>query len=260
VAVACEVFAERWTPLILRELLAGSEHFNEIHRGVPLMSRALLTRRLRQLEETGVIERSCTTRERGHRYTLTPAGQEFRPVLEALGCWGQRWTVRVQRHNLDAGFLMWNVRRRIDRERLPDHRIVACFRFTGIPRMYRGPTVFWLMLEKNAVEICVEDPGVETDLVVDADLAAMTSVWLGDARFEDALRSKAVRLQGARRLTDAFPSWLKLSHFAPVARPRAANDPARDAIEIEASPRADTAARRRSPRASKSGSRAPFPS
>lgn len=210
--------------MILRELLAGSGHFNEIHRGVPLMSRALLARRLRQLEETGVITRARTTGERGHRYTLTPAGQEFRPVLEALGRWGQRWTVRVQRCNLDAGFLMWNVRRRIDRERLPDHRIVVCFRFSGIPRSYHGARVFWLMLEKTAVDICVEDPGVEVDVVVDADLAVMTSVWLGDMAYEEALRSGSVRLMGSRRLTGAFPTWLMMSHFAGVARPRATND------------------------------------
>ena len=226
VAVACEVFAERWTPLILRELLAGSQHFNEIHRGVPLMSRALLARRLRQLEETGVLERERTTDERGHhRYMLTPAGQEFRPVLEALGCWGQRWTVRVQRRNLDAGFLMWNVRRRVDRAQLPDHRVVVCFRFTGIPSTYRGPTIFWLMLEKAAVEICVEDPGVDTDLVVDADLATMTSVWLGDMRYDAALRSKGLRLSGAARLANAFPTWLKLSPFAAVVRPRGSDRP-----------------------------------
>lgn len=210
--------------MILRELLAGSEHFNQIHRGVPLMSRALLARRLRRLEETGVIARVQTTGGRGHRYTLTLAGQEFRPVLEALGRWGQRWTVRVQRCNLDAGFLMWNVRRRIDREQLPDHRVVVCFRFSGIPRTYRGPRVFWLMLEKSAVEICVEDPGVDVDLVVDADLAVMTAVWLGDMPFAEALRTKGVRLTGPRRLTDAFPTWLMLSHFSGVVRPRTAND------------------------------------
>ena len=218
VAVACEVFAERWTPLILRELLAGSKHFNEIHRGVPLMSRALLAKRLRQLEEAGVIAKAHATNERGHHYTLTPAGQEFRPVLEALGCWGQRWTVRVQRCNLDAGFLMWNVRRRIDRDRLPDHRVVVCFRFSGVPRTSRSPRAFWLMLERNAIEICVEDPGVDIDLIVDADLAVMTSVWLGDMPFSEGLRTGAVRLSGPRQLATAFPGWLMLSHFAAVDR------------------------------------------
>lgn len=208
--------------MILRELFAGSDRFNQIHRGVPLMSRALLARRLRQLEQAGVITRTLSPGERGHHYALTPAGQEFRPVLEALGRWGQRWTVRVQRCNLNAGFLMWSIRRRIDRERLPDHGVVVCFRFSGIPRAHPGPQVFWLMLERTAVELCIEDPGVEPDLLVDADLAAMTSVWLGDISFAEALRARDVRLLGHRRLTSAFPSWLMLSHYAGVARPEVA--------------------------------------
>jgi DNA-binding HxlR family transcriptional regulator len=224
VAVACEVFAERWTPMILRELFAGSDHFNQIHRGVPLMSRALLARRLRGLEDAGVIAKQRTPGKRGHRYTLTPAGQEFRPVIEALGRWGQRWTVRVQRCNLDAGFLMWNVRRRIDRDRLPEHRIVVCFRFSGIPRASRGARVFWLMLERTKVELCIEDPGVEIDVMVDADLAAMTLIWLGDLSFEEAVRSKGVRVTGPRRLASAFPAWLMLSGYADVPRPGAAAD------------------------------------
>jgi DNA-binding HxlR family transcriptional regulator len=219
IAVASQVFAERWTPMILRELLAGSEHFNEIHRGVPLMSRALLARRLRELEGAGVITKQPTPGKRGHRYELTPAGREFKPVLEALGNWGQRWTVRVQRDNLGAGFLMWNVRRRIARERLPDRRVVVCFRFTGIPPAHRGPRVFWLLLERTAVELCIEDPGFETDVQVEADLATMAGVWLGDMSFQDALRTSGVRLLGPRQLTVAFPTWLMLSHYAAVPRP-----------------------------------------
>jgi DNA-binding HxlR family transcriptional regulator len=219
VAVACEVFAERWTPMILRELSSGSEHFNDIHRGVPLMSRALLVRRLRELEDAGVIARTQTAGKRRYRYTLTPAGEEFRPVLEALGRWGQRWTVRVQQKNLDAAFLVWNIRRRIDRERLPERRVVVCLRFSGNPHAYRGPRVFWLLLERTAVEVCIEDPGVETDVLVEADVAAMTAVWLGDISFEQALRSKGLRVMGPRRLASAFPTWLMLSRFANVARP-----------------------------------------
>lgn len=219
VAVACEVFAERWTPMILRELLAGSEHFNQIHRGVPLMSRALLARRLRELEDAGVITKEPIAGKRGHAYRLTPAGKEFKPVLEALGHWGQRWTVRVQRHNLDAGFLMWNVRRRVARDLLPEQRVVACFSFTGVPRTYRGPRMFWLVLERGAVELCIEDPGIEVDLEVQADLATLAGVWLGDLSFEEAFRSKRVQLFGPGRLTSAFPSWLMLSHYAHVPRP-----------------------------------------
>lgn len=219
IAVACEVFAERWTPMILRELLAGSEHFNDIHRGVPLMSRALLVRRLGELEEAGVIRRQPLDGKRGHRYTLTQAGAEFMPVIEALGHWGQRWTVRVQRRNLDAGYLMWNVRRRIARERLPERRVVACFRFSGIPKTYRGARVFWLLLERSGVQVCIDDPGFETDIEVEADLATMVGVWLGDMAFEKAVASKGIRLLGPRALTSSFPAWLMLSHYAGVPRP-----------------------------------------
>jgi DNA-binding HxlR family transcriptional regulator len=219
VAVASEIFAERWTPIILRELFAGSEQFNDIHRGVPLMSRALLVRRLRELEQAGVITRQALDGKRGHCYRLTAAGEEFRPVVEGLGHWGQRWTVRVERRNLDAGFLMWNVRRRIALSGLPERRVVACFRFTGIPRGYRGPRVFWLLLERAGAEMCVADPGFEVDIEVEADLGTMASVWLGDVGFDAALASKRIRLMGPRALTSAFPAWLMLSKFAHVPRP-----------------------------------------
>lgn len=220
VAVACEVFAERWTPIILREFLSGAQHFNEIHRGIPLISRALLTRRLRDLEAAGVIEREALPARRGHRYRLTEAGREFSPVIEQLGTWGQRWTLRVQRRNLDAGLLMWNVRRRIARDLLPPHRIVVCFKFTDAPAARRGYRAFWLVLEHAQVDLCVEDPGFEVDLYVDADLAAMTRVWLGDTPFESALRSHELQLTGKRELVKAFPSWLMLSRFAGVPRPK----------------------------------------
>src|SRR5258706_7108449 len=139
VAVACELFAERWTPIILREMFAGSRYFNEIRRGVPLISSALLVQRLRSLEANGVITRELLPGERGHSYRLTESGREFQSVIEALGEWGQRWTVRVEPDNLDPGFLMWNVRRRIDLERLPARRIVVRFKYSGVPRRYRGP-------------------------------------------------------------------------------------------------------------------------
>jgi DNA-binding HxlR family transcriptional regulator len=220
VAVASEVFAERWTPIILRELFAGSDRFNQIHRGIPLISRALLARRLKELEAAGVIAREARLDHRGHRYALTDAGKEFRPVIEALGTWGQRWTVRVQRKNLHAGFLMWNVRRRIARDLLPDRRVLVCFRFTSVPSGYRGTRVFWLLLERSGVDVCVDDPGFEVDVEVHADLAAMAGVWLGDIPFGAALGAGTIKLMGPRALTKAFPSWLMLSHFAGVPRPQ----------------------------------------
>jgi DNA-binding HxlR family transcriptional regulator len=219
VAVACEVFAERWTPIILRTLFLGADRFNELHRGVPLISRPLLAQRLRDLEKAGVITMAPDTTGRGHRYRLTQAGEEFRSVIEALGNWGQRWTVRVERDNLDAGFLTWNMRQRIALDRLPARRVVVQLKFRGVPVSKRGPRTFWLVLERKQADLCVDDPGFEVDLCVDADLATMVKVWLGDISFESASRAGGVRVTGPRELARAFPSWLLLSHFAGVPRP-----------------------------------------
>jgi DNA-binding HxlR family transcriptional regulator len=218
VAVACEVFAERWTPLILRELFAGSHHFNEIHRFIPRISRGLLARRLHQLESAGIITSSPGGKGQRGEYRLTESGQEFRAAIDALGIWGQRWTVRIQPRNLDAGFLMWNVRRRIALDRLPERRVVVCFHF-AVPPAHRGPRKFWLVLESGAVDLCVSDPGFDVDIDVEADLGAMAKVWLGDISFRDAVSAKKIALSGTPALTRQFPSWLLLSPFAAVPRP-----------------------------------------
>jgi len=202
VAVACEVLSERWTLLILRELLAGSEQFNVVHRGIPRISRPLLAKRLRELEKAGVV-----AREKG-RYRLTDAGREVQSVIEALGTWGQRWTARVRRDTLDPSFLMWNVRRRIALERLPARRVVVRFDFRGIPASYRGYRAFWLVLDPAQAEVCIDDPGYDVDLYVDAELAAMAQVWLGDITLQNATRLGSVRLIGPRELARAFPGWL----------------------------------------------------
>lgn len=219
VAMACEVFAQRWTPIILREIFAGSESFNDIHRGLPLISRALLARRLRDLEAHGVIAKEHVGEGRRFHYRLTDAGREFGSVIESLGAWGQRWTARVAYDNLDPSFLMWNMRRRIALDRLPQRRVVVNFKYGGVPVRYRGPRLFWLLLEHAQADLCLKDPGFDVDLYVEADLTAAAKVWLGDISFDSALRSGKLRLAGSRELTRAFPSWLMLSRFAAVPRP-----------------------------------------
>ena len=216
VAVASEVFAQRWTPLIVRELCSGRSHFNEIHRGIPLISRTLLAERLRWLESAGVV--ASTARGRVREYRLTEAGAEFRAVIDALGNWGQRWSVRVDPHNLDADFLMWQLHHRLAIDRLPEQRVVVLFSFSGVPRK-RGAHNFWLMLERPQVELCLTDPGHEVDLYVEADLRAFALVWLGDAPLAAALRDRSIKLSGPRKLVQAFPQWLLLSRFAGVPRP-----------------------------------------
>jgi DNA-binding HxlR family transcriptional regulator len=220
VAVASELFAQRWTPLILRELLAGSRRFNQIQRGLPRISRTLLAQRLRELERAGALE--CVAADGGGReYRLTPAGAELQPVIWALGVWGQRWTTRVDEQNLDAGLLMWSLRRTLAADRLPGRRIVVELDFHGLPPRHRRPHVFWLILDRPEVDLCVEDPGSEVDLYVSADLRSFARVLLGDLPFTEALASGAVEFTGRRELVRAFPSWLLLSPFARVPRPPA---------------------------------------
>jgi DNA-binding HxlR family transcriptional regulator len=223
VAKAAEVFAERWTPLVLRELVCGSHRFSDLHRGVPLMSRTLLAQRLRQLEDAGIVRSAAKANGRGREYFLTPAGEEFCPLIQGLGEWGQRWArSQINPDDLDPGLLMWDIHRRLNVERLPTHRVVVLFDFRGVPKAWRALRCFWLILERSSVDLCLKDPGFEVDLVVDADLAALTKVWMGDVRLVDAMRYGLVRLTGPRVVVRAFPGWLALSEFAGVARPHAA--------------------------------------
>lgn len=215
IAAACEVFAERWTPLVLRELLSGSRRFNELQRGLPLMSRTLLSQRLRELDSAGLLARVPKAAGRGFEYRLTPAGEALGPIIMQLGEWGQRWVyARVSRDDLDPGLLMWDMRRRIHREALPRRRVVVQFDFSGLPRGSRGMKHWWLVLDAPDVELCLQDPGAELDLLIHADLFAMTRIWTGELTWGDALRQQSIRLQGAASLARAFPGWLKLGVFA----------------------------------------------
>src|SRR5262245_59111766 len=223
VAKAAEIVAERWTPLVLRELLCGSRRFNDLHRGVPLMSRTLLAMRLEQLEDAGIVRSVVRPRGRGREYHLTAAGEELRPFIECLGEWGQRWArSQVGRGDLDPGLLMWDIHRRMNLEALPPERVVARFDFHGVPVATRCPRTWWLVLERREVDLCLRDPGFPVDIVVSADLRTLTRVWMGDVRLADTFRAGLIRLEGPRSLVRAFPNWLRLSAFAGIERVAAA--------------------------------------
>ncbi len=215
VAVACETFAERWTPLILRELVLGSRRFNDIHRGMPRMSRTLLSQRLRELVDADVVT------SRDGEYRLTPSGEELGEVVVRLGEWGQRWASPVRRDRLDPRVLMWDMRRRIAVDRLPPKRLVTRFDFKGVPAACRRSSTFWLLLERPEADLCISDPGFEVDLFVDADLAAFARVWLGEVPIREAMRNGTIRLSGAAEAVRGLPSWLLLSTLAAVPRPSA---------------------------------------
>lgn len=212
VAVASEIFAERWTPVILRELVLGSRRFNDIQRGVPKISRALLVKRLRELVAHGIIDSG------NGEYRLTEAGQELGEVVVHLGTWGARWTAPARRDRLDAKLLTWDMRRRIALDRLPEKRVVVRFDFRGVPVAHKAPKTYWLVLERPEVDLCIIEPGFEVDVFVDADLASLTRVWLGEVPIRQAIREGGIKLSGDRQGVRDFPSWLLLSTLAAVPR------------------------------------------
>jgi DNA-binding HxlR family transcriptional regulator len=224
VARSAEVLCERWTPLVLRELLCGSRRFNDLHRGVPRISSSLLAQRLRRLEEFGVVRRDAVGKV--WEYGLTPAGEELRPIILALGHWGARWIgSRLRKDELDAGLLMWDVRRFVRLAEFPSEPVIIHFRFRDARA---GERRWWLVVENGAADLCRDDPGREVTLVVDASVRALTEIWTGDRTPDQAIESRDVRVEGARRDAARLWHWLGTSAFAPTRR--------RAAEELAASP------------------------
>jgi DNA-binding HxlR family transcriptional regulator len=212
VARAAEALCERWTPLVVRELLCGSRRFNDIRRGVPRMSTSLLAQRLRHLEEIGVLRRVAAGK--GWEYALTEAGEALRPIVLALGHWGARWIgSRLRDHELDAAFLMWDVRRFAHVERFPDRPVVIEFLFVDARA---GEAHWWLVVEEGRADLCRDDPGRIPTLLVQSSVRALTDVWTGEQSAEEALRSGALKVQGAPGDARAVWDWLGRSAFAPT--------------------------------------------
>ncbi|MDP9011364.1 MAG: helix-turn-helix transcriptional regulator [Pseudomonadota bacterium] len=217
-AKGAEVFAERWTPLILRELLRGSTTFNDLHRGVPSMSRSLLSSRLKKLEACGVLQRRVST---GTHYELTPAGQELGSVVTQLGTWAQRWyRSTFTGAELDVGVLMWDIRCTVNAKALPAIRTVVQFIFSDLRASSRA---WWLVNEDGEVDLCPVDPGDNPKLQICTTLRTMTRVWMGDLSIDTVLRSGALTIVGSRDLRRCFGGWLRLSPYAPVADARRAS-------------------------------------
>lgn len=219
-ALATEIVGERWTPLVLRELILGGRRFNDIHRGVPRMSPALLSRRLKTLERAGIIERQRI----GGRteYALSEAGAELAPTIESLALWGKRWLpATLSDDNGDPDLVMWDMHRRMNLNRMPDTRTVIQFEFTDQANTKR---LRWIVGDMTGVELCITDPGFEVDLFVATDSRTVTLVWYGDVPLRRAIDEGAIEVHGPRHLCDAFPSWLQLSLLAEVDRQRPDRD------------------------------------
>jgi DNA-binding HxlR family transcriptional regulator len=214
VAMAAEILCTRWTVVLLRELIAGSTRFNDLRRGVPRMSPALLSQRLKDLEAAGVVCRVASAKE-PHvlEYHLTAAGRELEPVVMAFGIWGQRWieTEPSLRH-LDVTLLMWDMRRGLVTEPMPKRRLVIHFQYPELSAVKRA---WWLIVDPDApVDLCSVDPGFDVDLFVTTDLRTMTAIWMGMDSVRSAVASGRVTLTGDRQLAADMQTWLGLSPFA----------------------------------------------
>ena len=210
VARGAEALCERWTPLVVRELMCGSKRFNDLHRGVPRMSTSLLAQRLRHLEQIGVVRRTAAGKV--WEYSLTEAGDELRPIIMALGHWGAKWIgSRLRDDELDAGLLMWDVRRFVRLEEFPQRTVVIHFQF---PDARVGEKSWWLVVENGAADLCRDDPGRELTLVVRSSVRAMTEVWSGDRTPREVLQTRELRVEGTSNDAEDLWRWLGTSGFA----------------------------------------------
>lgn len=202
-AQATQLLCERWTLLVVRELIAGSTRFNELRRGVPLMSPTLLSQRLKRLGKAGVLVQKKTSE--GSVYELTQAGQELRPMVELLGAWGHRWVrSSLDADDLDAGLLMWDMRRTVDAQQFPQGRRVIQFRYPDAPK---GMHDWWLIADNGEIDLCLHDPGHEVDIFIESSLETMTAVWICEVQFQDAVRKGDITVKGDPKLTGKLQEW-----------------------------------------------------
>jgi DNA-binding HxlR family transcriptional regulator len=222
VAKAMELLDERWTMLVIRELVAGSRHFNHLRRGLPRMSPTLLSKRLHQLVNAGVVERRPEGTE--VQYVLSPAGRELEPIVMALGAWGVRWIGELGDQDLDPKLLLWDMHRNINHDAVPAGRTVVQFRFEAVAPQLRD---WWLVITPTDADVCDTDPGHDVAVVVTTSLRSMVEIWLGERTWTAALRSEQLRIVGPEALRRAVPGWFKTTMYASVPRPGADGETAR---------------------------------
>lgn len=222
VALASEVIADRWTPLILRELILGNTRFNDIARAMPGISRSLLVQRLRHLERHGVLDTEPSPTGRGSEYHLTAAGRDLERVIDSLGRWSIEWLFdELRPHDVDPVTLTWWMHRRIATDRLPRTRTVLELRHTG-PQS----EVLWMVLDRGEASVCIQHPGYDVDLVITASTADLADVFQGYLRWKEAVRSGRIAVEGLPRLARQIPEWFVWSPWAEVTYERARRAPA----------------------------------
>ena len=215
VAKATEVVGEKWTLLVLRELFLGTTRFNEFQRSLSRMSPTLLAKRLRRLEECGIIIRKKISGQRGFEYRLSAAGKELSPLIEVLAVWGMRWArEQLTDDELDVEFLMRELQRRLQTGHLPDGEIVICLIFDELTKH----KTWWLLVDGDVVDLCTEDPGKDVDLYVNSSVRTIVEVWEGDLDMRTALRNGSIKAHGMRHLVRTMPDWFGVCLYKEVRR------------------------------------------
>lgn len=210
IAAGVDVLGDRWTPMVIRELMVGASQFNEIHRGIPRVSRTLLAQRLRQLERRGLVVREESQRGRAGRYALTPAGEGLTPIVWAMGHWAAEWMFGDPTdENCDGLALIWRTHQYAIPAKLPQTRTVVHLVLTGA-----GGAEGWLDIERPAITVCKDDQGLDVDLALEADTAQMHRWLLGRVPFRDLIANGQARFLGPSRLARAFPTWFDTTLFA----------------------------------------------
>ena len=212
VAKAAEILCEKWVILVLRELMMGSTRFNDFRRGLPKISPTILSRRLKTLEEQGVIARTQTSTKRNYEYHLTESGEELRPIILGFGTWGHRWAKnKITDDDLDAGFLLWDMRRRLNTQFFTEDRVVIHIEFTDQKKADR---YWWMIIDQNEIDLCFEDTGHEPDIIINTTLSTMTKIWLGYRNVNAAIENQEIKILGASSYVKNITKWIGGSTFA----------------------------------------------
>ena len=214
VSMGADVIADRWTPLILRELILGSTRFNDIARGLPGISRSLLVQRLKHLERKGVLERWPSVTGRGSEYRLTPAGKDLENVVMALGEWSVHWLYNeMEPWAIDPITLTWWMHHRVDTAALPPNRVVVQFDYTASERI-----TAWIVLERGEASVCNQHPGYDSDVIVTCTSATLSGVFSGVESWGHATETGSIRVDGPPRLYPRPATVVPLQSVRPPRR------------------------------------------
>jgi len=214
-ALATELLGQRWTMLVVGALLDGCDQFNQLQRALPRISPTLLSKRLSELERAGVVERQEQPAKAHATYRLTEAGEELLPIIMQLAKWGHRWGREMTTEDLDPAFLLWSMHLRIDQSKLPPGQVVMEFEFTGVPDEIDR---MWLISRNREIEMCLKDPGEETDLFIHSEIRTFVEAWRGFRDLRNEISAGRIKLAGPTALKQAFPNWLLLSMIADEQR------------------------------------------